>query len=48
LEQATLFKDDYAGRTAAPAEDAEKRAQKMADDSYWQVDNVFEKTELFK
>lgn len=48
LEQATLFKDDYSGRSGPAAEDAERRAQKMAEDAYWQIDNVFEKTELFR
>lgn len=48
LEQATFLKDNYGARTAQAAADAERQAQKFADDCYWQVDNVFEKTELFR
>lgn len=48
LEQATFLKDNFAARTAPAAAEAEERAHKLAEDAYWQVDNVFEKTELFR
>ena len=47
LEQVTLLKDNHAGRTAPAAMEAGDRVQRLAEDAYWDVDNVFSKTELF-